>query len=163
LAAPDSKLPLPPKTDFEFISKFVRAKKYDPKAAAAGIERYYANIFRNMDRFERIKPSDIAPAFESYTTNLFRGRTREEKTICVTPKNYDPKLISFKELAYVALFLIEDMLMDPKTQVSGGSFIFDLSGITIPHVLQCTLGEVRTFLQTQMVKCSKFYYSTLAE
>jgi hypothetical protein len=150
--APGSALPLPPKTDFEFISKFIRAKKYDSKAAVAAIERYYGNIFRNLDRFDGIQPSDVAPALLSNTYSLLRGRTGDEQTICFTTKNWDPQRLSLSELGSAAAFLIEDLLLDPGVQVSGGSFIFDLSGITMAHALHCTLGEVRKYVQTQMVK-----------
>jgi hypothetical protein len=104
-----------------------------------------------LDRYEDLKPSDIAPAIESHAVSLLRGRIGEVRTFCFTAEKWDPKILSMKELAFVVLLLTEELLMDPRVQVSGGSLLFDLSGFSFAHVMQCTVGELRILIETMMV------------
>ena len=154
----DIHLPLTPKTDFEFLSKFLRVKKYDPDLAVVAVQRYYENIFRNLRRIEGIRPSHFLSAYGTNTVVVLKNRVQGARVVCGSVRNWDTKVCGLRELQCASLFQVEDMLKDVKAQEVGGLLILDLAGLGFCHARQCTVPEIRTLIHTGLVSLQMIHF-----
>jgi hypothetical protein len=144
----ESKLPLIPKTDYEFIVKFVRTKKFNVEKATKAIQKYYESIFRILRRIEGTKPSLYSSVFASNSMAILKHRINDQRILHANFRNWDTKEFGMREIQCAGLFVVEELLAEVETQLNGAIIICDLDGFGFSHLRQCTIPEVKIAIQT---------------
>ncbi|KAJ2949415.1 hypothetical protein O0L34_g15330 [Tuta absoluta] len=128
---------IPPRTDDEFLLRFLRARDFIVPKAHRLLVRYcnfrkqYPHLYNGVDLWDLIK---MGEAYEGTLTDrpdygrisIFRFGT------------WDPNEYPVEDLVRAGMAITEIGIRQPKMQVIGGTVIVDLEGITIRHVATLT-------------------------
>jgi len=139
--------------DAIFLSKFIRTKDYNVDAAFLSLQKYYANVYRNLDFIDGISPSQFKSAFDSNTILLLKHSFNRARVAIVRVRNWMPKDVKLRDLQLASVFLAEHYINnDPDIQRNGAAVIFDLAGLRFEHMKKLSVKEVRRIIQTIQVR-----------
>ncbi|XP_035226932.1 retinaldehyde-binding protein 1-like isoform X1 [Stegodyphus dumicola] len=135
---------LNPCLEENFLLRFLRGAKYDIHKAYNRMQKYYnlRNIY--PDVFSNFVPSSTlqVQSLQHLTALPYRGK---DKTVVIIVKmgNIDSSLASFEEILRFDLLILETLLINPATQLTGISFIFDLNGFSNQQIALFTPRNLR--------------------
>lgn len=138
---------LNPRTDDEFLLRFVRVRKCDVDTARRTVRSYYRNRASCPQLYSNFVPSSID------------ATTR--KAIIILPSKdvhgrpvllHKPGLQALDRGAYemgqkALLVCLERIAADPISQTTGMTFIVDSAGFSLGKLIYCNLGYMRRFLE----------------
>ncbi|XP_075748935.1 alpha-tocopherol transfer protein-like isoform X1 [Rhipicephalus microplus] len=138
---------LNPRTDEEFLLRFVRVRKGDVDAARRTVRNYYKNRASYPQFYSNFVPSSINSETRRTMTIL------PSKDVLGRPVLlHKPGLLPLDRDAYdmgqKALFIcIERIAADPVSQTTGISFIVDSAGFSLDRLFYCNLNNIRRTLE----------------
>lgn len=125
-------------TDFEFLLRFIRVRKYSQLGARETLENYWTNRTKIPEWFSNVDPADekIQKVLRLGMMFCPKGYDKHgRKVIFSTMENFDYTLMKSKEgqdLIYKACCLVCDFLaFDENSQVNGVVFVSDYTGTTM--------------------------------
>jgi len=140
-----------PRTDYNFLAKFIRVKDYDLDKAFQRLQKYYACVHRHMDFHRGLRPSDVKSALESKLYIILKHPCNGVKTWVVKVADWDPKVHSVDQLEKAGLFVLENYLSQVLIQENGASLILDLEGLRMEHLLHGTVRQIRRLIEVMLV------------
>jgi len=148
---------LTPKMDYDFLAKFIRAKKYNVESAAIAFQKYYEHKFKNFGRLARIKPSHYIAAFESRTFVALKNDVNGSKTFLLRAKAWNPSSgVNCWDLLDSILLLCEEVFKDVAAQPHGSILVTDLDGMSFSQLKQYTPSFVKHCIIALVV--STYFY-----
>ncbi|XP_045166162.2 retinaldehyde-binding protein 1-like isoform X2 [Mercenaria mercenaria] len=125
-------------TDFEFLLRFIRTRKYSQLGARETLENYWTNRTNVPEWFENVDPADekICKMIRTGMMYCPKGYDRHgRRVIFGYMDNFDISLLKTKEgqdLMYKTCCLICDWLAyDENAQVNGVVFVSDYTGLSM--------------------------------
>jgi len=146
---------IPPRTDTEFLSKFIRIKKYRVDKAFMAIHKYYGSIYEHLNLLNGIKSLAFRDTYKMNCLRLLKQRVNGVSIIHGTVKDWDTGVASLLDIDVAAAFAMEELLEDPVLQVHGFRWILDLSGLGVSHMRQLTYHGVKFSIKMALVRISQ--------
>ncbi|XP_077559984.1 alpha-tocopherol transfer protein-like isoform X2 [Haemaphysalis longicornis] len=145
LLADDPSLHSP--TDDAFLTKFLRARKYNVDKAFKNIKKYFQARKNQRDMFEDLNPAstafDVACRKHQLVT-LSHGRDSNGiPVVMVKPGTWRTNICSLTDFIRVCAVHLEYLLLDEEVQIKGLVVVWDLKGFGLYHVTQYTPSVLR--------------------
>jgi len=140
-----------PRTDFEFLAKFIRVKDYDLEKAFKRLKKYYECIYKHMDSHYDIRTSQFAYAYDSKAYTLFKHRFNGVITGVIRTGMWEPKKLPLLDIQKAALFGAEEYLNHVEVQENGVIVIVDYAGTRFEHFWHATIKEIRQCAEVILV------------
>ncbi|XP_045166171.2 retinaldehyde-binding protein 1-like [Mercenaria mercenaria] len=125
-------------TDFQFLLRFIRVRKYSQLGARETLENYWTNRTKIMEWFKNVDPADdkIKKVLRTGMIYCPKGYDKHgRRVIFSSMEGFDFSLMKSKEgqdLLYKTCCLVCDWLAcDENAQVNGVVFVSDFSGVSI--------------------------------
>ncbi|CAL1540188.1 unnamed protein product [Lymnaea stagnalis] len=126
---------LKPRTDFNFLLAFLRARKFDQERTFQLLKNYYEIRRTEPEIFDDLKPSRIKHILDDGLFEILKERDSEGcKVVILRPGNWDPDRFPVAEIPRADFLLFSKLVEDEITQVNGIHFIINLEGMTMKHV-----------------------------
>ncbi|XP_063540111.1 alpha-tocopherol transfer protein-like [Cydia strobilella] len=127
----------PRRMDDAFLLKFLRTRRFVVRRAHRHLVRYcnfleqYPYLYRDVDLWSLAK---VKCAYEA----AMLDPPGVGRLLIARFGTWDPDDFPVEDLVRAALAFMESGLRSPRTQVLGGTAIFDLEGITMKHIATLT-------------------------
>ncbi|XP_077525779.1 alpha-tocopherol transfer protein-like isoform X1 [Haemaphysalis longicornis] len=148
LLADDPSLHSP--TDDAFLTKFLRARKYNVDKAFKNIKKYFEARKNQRDMFEDSNPATIAfdiACRKHHLVTLSNGRDPNGiPVIMVKSGTWTTEICSLTNFMRVCVLHMEYLLLDEEVQTKGLVIVFDVKGLGIYHLTQYTPFFIRRVL-----------------
>jgi len=144
----ETEFPVVPRTDDEFLVKFIRTKNYKIESAFDSVRRYYANVYRNLNFIKGIRPSDFKESFYTNTITIIKERHEGARVGICAGRNWNPKQNPLRDMQLSAVFIVEEGIKEIETQENGIIVIFDLGGLRWEQIKYLTAREIKRILVT---------------
>lgn len=137
-----------PRTDDEFLLRFLRAKKFDLDRAVSTYKRYFRIRLVDPERFmpKGKGPKDYAEAFKLQVGTLLERLNPLDGTTTVIWRlgNWSPDTgLDLRDIFTPTAMAGEWSLEDPQVQVNGVRFIIDLKRMHYSHVRYLPYSAIR--------------------
>ncbi|XP_077525781.1 alpha-tocopherol transfer protein-like isoform X2 [Haemaphysalis longicornis] len=154
LLADDPSLHSP--TDDAFLTKFLRARKYNVDKAFKNIKKYFEARKNQRDMFEDSNPATIAfdiACRKHHLVTLSNGRDPNGiPVIMVKSGTWTTEICSLTNFMRVCVLHMEYLLLDEEVQTKGLVIVFDVKGLGIYHLTQYTPFFIRRVLSLLQVR-----------
>ncbi|GFQ68762.1 alpha-tocopherol transfer protein-like protein [Trichonephila clavata] len=115
-----------PQNDDEFLTRFLRVKKYDVKKAFTTLRNFYIFKARYSRLLTDFKPSEVLPILEMNNLFVMPYRHPSGATVCyMRPAYYDIDKVTIDEICATAFVALEYYIRYDACQVGGFIVIFD--------------------------------------
>ncbi|XP_003741615.3 clavesin-2-like [Galendromus occidentalis] len=140
-----------PRTDDEFLLRFLRAKKFDLDRAVSTYKRYFRIRLVDPERFmpKGKGPKDYAEAFKLQVGTLLERLNPLDGTTTVIWRlgNWCPETgLDLRDIFTPTAMAGEFSLEDPQVQVNGVRFIIDLKSMHYSHVRYLPYSAIRALV-----------------
>ncbi|KAH9374170.1 hypothetical protein HPB48_002353 [Haemaphysalis longicornis] len=129
-------------TDDAFLTKFLRARKYDVDKAYKNIKKYFQARKNQPDLFTDLNPSSIAfdvVCRKHQLVTLSHGRDPNGIPVAmVKPGTWSTDICSLKDFLRVCAVHLEYLLLDEEVQIKGVVIVWDMKGLSLYHLTQYT-------------------------
>ncbi|XP_064482719.1 alpha-tocopherol transfer protein-like isoform X1 [Ornithodoros turicata] len=118
-----------PKTEDEFLLRFLRANCLHVKKSVVTVKRYYRMRVTEKDLFTNLLPSEMDQVFASNLVGVLPERDKNGRFIMIIRAGaWNPSKISFVSVFRAILLCFEYMVLSPAAQLCGVSFLCDFEG-----------------------------------
>ncbi|XP_077483107.1 alpha-tocopherol transfer protein-like isoform X3 [Amblyomma americanum] len=138
---------LKPRTDEEFLVRFLRVRKYDVEAARRTVQKYYRNRAACPTVYSDFVPSSIDPSSRRIMMVLPSKDAHGRLVILFKAGVWVPSRKSYDLAQKAALVCLEHMAADPASQTAGVSILVDSDGFSLNSLLSCNLSLTRRFFE----------------
>lgn len=138
---------LHPRTDEDFLLRFLRVRKYDVEASMKTIQNYYRNRASCPAVYSNFVPSSVDSAARRLFMILPAKDVHGRLVLYVKPGSWITREVSYVSLQKAALLCMEHMATDPASQEVGVSILCDSAGFTLEKLFSCHFGLIRRFLE----------------
>ncbi|XP_058837462.1 clavesin-2-like [Topomyia yanbarensis] len=136
------------RSDSSFLLRFLRVRKFNHLAACESVERYlvmrqrYADWFRKLDTTqawvdEMIDDWPILPLGYDEIGRLL---------ILIKMGNFDLKKFVNVDQIRMMMMILESYYEEERVQIAGSVFILDSTGLTMSHIAQWPLSDIKNFV-----------------
>ncbi|KAM7351892.1 alpha-tocopherol transfer protein-like [Cochliomyia hominivorax] len=137
-----------PRTNDEWLIKFLRVCKFYPESARDLIKRHY-NVRRKYEEITKVLvPSKLKLVFDANLVTILPQRDQHGRRIIVSQagKHWNYKKIH-RDILYAAGTLCTDLLqLEPETQINGLIYILDLQGLSFLQTFEFNPYAVKRIL-----------------
>ncbi|KAH7968913.1 hypothetical protein HPB52_012619 [Rhipicephalus sanguineus] len=151
--------------DDAFLVKFLRARKYDTRAAFKNVKKYFKVRTDRPEMFENLTPSRIpfeAVCRKHRLVTVSRHRDPMGRIALVLKAGaWNAGICRLNDLFRVCLVLVEHCLLLEDTQVRGIAAIVDLKGLSIYHLAHYTPSAIRTAVSLAAVTCINIFQDSM--
>ncbi|GFQ97996.1 clavesin-1 [Trichonephila clavata] len=141
-----------PKTDDEFLLRFLRARKFNDERAANLIRDHYRYRVKHPRLFRR--PKDIEAILRCNIFNYLAHRDAQGRAIFVMKiGHWCPETFSFKEFVGAGNVLSHWVLSNPVTQINGYVGIWDFKDYSFQHFSNSCTPRLMWMLSSLMQDC----------
>ncbi|GFX92762.1 alpha-tocopherol transfer protein-like [Trichonephila clavipes] len=118
-----------PRTDDDYLMRFLRCRKFDSKKAFKMIREHYK--FRKMNPGVYISPSSIEQVLRACIFDFLPHRDHKGRAIYVIRFNrWNPDKVPFTDFVAAGNLVAENVLDNPVTQINGYIGLWDYAGFT---------------------------------
>ncbi|XP_055384319.1 clavesin-2-like [Condylostylus longicornis] len=129
----------PHRTDTEFLTKFLRARYWRVESSYNLLKNYYSFRRANKELYEKVHPLDLKPVGDAGIVTVVPYKDQLGRRIIIYRfGNWIPSKIPSDDIFKASLLLLEVGALEPSVQVLGGVGIFDLSNLSLNHLLHLT-------------------------
>ncbi|XP_017771839.1 PREDICTED: clavesin-1-like [Nicrophorus vespilloides] len=122
-----------PKED-AFLTRFLRARKFDNKKAFNMLQRYYLMKLKCPELFQCPLPSEIETVFELQAQTMLSDRDQHGRRIYVIRvDNFDSSKVTIDDIFRTNIMALEQIVREPETQISGLVVVLDMAGLSLNH------------------------------
>ncbi|KAL1430467.1 hypothetical protein MTO96_014911 [Rhipicephalus appendiculatus] len=143
-------------TDDAFLVKFLRARKYDTKAALKNVKKYFKVRKDRPEMFRDLTPSRIpfdAVCRKHRLTTISRHRDPMGRVAMLMKAGaWNTDICSVNDYFRVNLVLLEHVLRWEDVQIRGIVLIFDLKGLNIYHLAHYTPSVISTLISFAQIR-----------
>ncbi|CAN7936959.1 unnamed protein product, partial [Ixodes hexagonus] len=153
---------LNPRTDEDFLLRFIRVRKYNIEAALKTIKNYYKIRAACPSIFDDFLPSRVSPAARSLFMVLPERDVHGRLVLLAKAGAWTPSTLPYREFQQAALMCFEHMVSDPAAQTAGIVLLADYQEFTPDKVLSYSIGLIRRaieFLQDCLPGRMKGYHA----
>jgi len=140
-----------PRTDPEFLAKFIRVRNYNVKKAHKNVIRCYKCIGKHMTLHKGIKPSDVPHAFTCKLYLILKNRFNGVNVYYTRIKDWEPKELSLMDIQRGIILGAADYTNDVGMQRHGFSIISNLEGLRFEHIWHATIKEIQRCVEFGLV------------
>jgi len=116
-----------------FLLKFLRAKKYNVKAALAQLKSYLEMKEKNKDMF--MLPENVKMVFDDNGLGMNDLKSPTGESILIgRPGNWNPSTYKFDLIISATVTTLEAAILDESIQKSGIVVIIDMKGFGMKHL-----------------------------
>ncbi|XP_065356435.1 alpha-tocopherol transfer protein-like [Calliphora vicina] len=137
-----------PKTNKEWLMKFLRPCHFYPESARDLIRRYY-NLRRKYNEITNfLIPSKLKNVFEANLVTILPQRDQYGRRIVVSlgGKQWNHKLIPIDDVFSSSTLCSELLQLEPQTQINGIVYIMDMVGLSFSQALHFTPYKAKRLL-----------------
>ncbi|XP_037824238.1 alpha-tocopherol transfer protein-like [Lucilia sericata] len=129
-----------PKTNDEWLMKFLRVSHFYAESARDLIRRYYNLQSKYNEITNFLIPSKLKAIFEANLVCILPQRDQQGRRIVVSlgGKQWNHKLISIDDVFSASTLCSELLQLEPETQINGIVYIMDMQGLTLGRALHYT-------------------------
>lgn len=138
---------LHPRTDEEFLLRFLHVRKYDVDASMKTIQNYYRNRASCPVVYSNFVPSSVDSAGRRLLMVLPAKDLHGRPVMYFKPGFWIPREVSYVTLQKSTLLCLEHVATDPASQAFGVSILCDSAGFTLDKLFSCDFGLLRRFLE----------------
>lgn len=121
-------------TDDAFLTKFLRARKYDTQKAFHMVQRYYVMRLRCPELFRIPLPSENARVFELQAQWMLPERDQfGQRVYIIRVDKFDAAQADIEDVFRTNMLALEQVVREPETQVAGISVMVDMTGLSLQH------------------------------
>ncbi|CAL1275146.1 unnamed protein product [Larinioides sclopetarius] len=143
---------LNPKTDDEFLLRFLRARKFNDERAANLVKDHYRYRAKHPRLFRN--PKDMEDIFRCNIFNYLTHRDAQGRAVFVMKiSNWCPETFSFKEFVGAGNVLSHWVLKNPVTQINGYVGIWDFKDYSFQHFSNSCTPRLMWMLSSLMQDC----------
>lgn len=129
-------------TDDAFLTKFLRARKFDVDKAFKNIKKYFQARKNQLDMFEDLNPASIAfdvVCRKHQLVTLSRGRDSNGIPVAMAkPGTWNTDICSLTDFLRVCAVHLDYLLLDEEVQIKGMVIVWDMKGLGLYHLTQYT-------------------------
>lgn len=138
---------LHPRTDEEFLLRFLHVRKHDVEASMKTIQKYYRNRASCPEVYSNFVPSSVDSAGRRLLMVLPAKDVHGRPVLYSKPGLWNPREVSYVTLQKSVLLCLEHIATDPASQAAGVSILCDSAGFTLDKLFSCNIGLLRRFLE----------------
>lgn len=138
---------LHPKTNEDFLLRFLHVRKYDVAASMKTIQNYYRNRASCPVVYSDFVPSSVDSAGRKLLMILPAKDLHGRPVLYFKPGLWIPREVSHVMLQKSILLCLEHMASDPASQSAGVSILCDSAGFGLDKLFSCQFGLLRRFLE----------------
>ncbi|CAG5125675.1 unnamed protein product [Candidula unifasciata] len=140
---------LQPRTDVQFLLRFLRARKFDQERTFQLVKNYYDIRLHFPDIFSDLKPTRVRHVFDDGVFEVLKHRDKDGCRIVIfRPEAWDPERYPIIDLLKVVYVLLAKVLEEEVIQVNGVHLISYFSSLTLKQVSQLTPSLAKFFIST---------------
>ncbi|KAM7313833.1 alpha-tocopherol transfer protein-like [Ixodes scapularis] len=138
---------LRPRTDENFLLRFIRVRKYDVEAALNTIKNYYRNRAACPSIYDDFLPSKVSPVARSLFMVLPERDVHGRLVLLAKAGSWMPSTLPYREFQQTTLMCFEHMADDPSAQTAGIVFLVDYQDFTPEKVFYYSIGLIRRAIE----------------
>ncbi|CAG5133154.1 unnamed protein product, partial [Candidula unifasciata] len=140
---------LQPRTDVQFLLRFLRARKFDQERTFQLVKNYYDIRLQFPDIFSDLKPSRVRHVFDDGIIEVLKQCDNGGcRVIIFRPEAWDPERYPLIDLLKAIYVLLAKVAEEEAIQVNGVHLISYLSSLTLKQVTQLTPSLAKFFIST---------------
>lgn len=144
----------PDRMDDEYLTIFLRARKFIPQRAHRLMVNYYQFREDYPELFENVYPLDLSNIGDANVIAVPPYRDQDGHRLLIYRFGcWDPNTIPIDDLFKGTIFAFQIGLLEQRSQIMGGVAIFDLEDLSTQHVWQIT-PTVASKMIKLLVSCS---------
>jgi len=140
-----------PRTDYDFLARFLRVKDYKLDRAYSTITKFYYCIHKQMEYHKDIRPSQFAYCYESKAVLIFKERLNGAVAGVARIRYWEPKVLPLLDAQKAAILGAEQYLKQVEVQENGIICICDMQGLRFEHLWHATIKEIRRCAQVIVI------------
>lgn len=125
-------------------------QKGNVEKALDQLKAFYKNVDLHRD-FDGEQPVTYQSVFWSGTIGFLNGRSKGRRILVFRVNRWDPSEVCLREIQICLFYHVQYASLEPLTQESGMILVFDGSGISLGHVRQMSLYELRRSISAMQV------------
>ncbi|CAN8008762.1 unnamed protein product [Ixodes pacificus] len=128
----------------EFLLRFLRFDRLDPKRAFRTLKLYYVNRHKERDLFRNLLPSQLGHVFLRNLMVLLPERDPSGRLVLVLrPGSWNPSQVPFLDVARALLLCFEYAMRRSSAQLRGLCMIFDMDGWSYDHMTNVPASRIK--------------------
>lgn len=136
--------------DDGFLTKFLRARKYDTQAAFKNVKKYFKFRRDHPEMFEQLTPSCVPYDIVCRTHRLLTVSRRTDPmgrtAVLLRTGAWNTEICKLNDFFRVGTVIFEHLLLREEAQVRGVVIVIDFKGLNIYHLAHFTPSVIRTFI-----------------
>ncbi|BES89720.1 SEC14 [Nesidiocoris tenuis] len=122
----------------EYLLGFLRVCKFYPESAFDRLYRSLVFKKKYPKYYDNLNPLDERNVFVNNIFTVLPSRDQHGRRLFLIEagQRWNPKHVSLREIVRGVFMIVEAALLEPRTQICGGSIIIDVDGLPMSHVLQ---------------------------
>uniref|UniRef100_A0A0B7AZ37 CRAL-TRIO domain-containing protein n=2 Tax=Arion vulgaris TaxID=1028688 RepID=A0A0B7AZ37_9EUPU len=139
---------LQPRTDFQFLLSFLRARKFDQEKTFELVKSYYNARVQSPDIYDDAKPSRVKYLFQNGAVEVLKQPDINGCTVVIMRSGlWDIGNFPTTDIPKSLYLVFSKILKDENAQVNGVHCINNLSGFTLKHGAQFTPAFAKGLMQ----------------
>ena len=132
-------------TEDRFLLMFLRARKFDVDKALQLYVNYHVFRHKHSDMLEDLNYKSVEHVFHSEVVKVLDTRCLDSsKVLCVNPRNWDSAEVPFVDNFRATFLILDQLIQDEETQVTGFSVVYDFTDSTLMSMLKVAQSELIT-------------------
>lgn len=125
---------LKPCVDYQFLIKFLRARKFEQERAFEMVKHYYEVRQTQREIFDDLKPSRVKHILDAGAIEVLNGRDAEGAAVVVIrPGSLDPDRYDIIDVPKTMYLVLNFITQKEDVQVNGVHIINNMEGFTMKH------------------------------
>lgn len=130
------------RSDDRFLLRFLRARKFDTDRALQLFLNYWRFRHKHSELLGDLHPRAVQHVLHSGVVAVLQPRMKDgSKAICIFPARYDITQTPLVDVLKTLLLVLEKLIDDEETQVHGVTFLDNMEGLGLYHVLRVASSE----------------------
>ncbi|XP_062549658.1 clavesin-2-like [Armigeres subalbatus] len=136
------------RTDGPFLLRFLRVRKFNHVAACENLVRYLALRQKFADWFQKLDVGDawVTEMTEDWPILPLGYDDRGRFVVMIKMANFNVERFTNVEQIRLMMMILESYYEEEKMQVAGCVFVFEDTGLTMSHVAQWPLTDMKKFI-----------------
>ncbi|XP_065082762.1 clavesin-2-like [Ochlerotatus camptorhynchus] len=136
------------RTDGPFLLRFLRARKFNHVAACENLERYLALRQTVASWFQKLDTNEawVEEIVDDWPILPLGYDDRGRLVILIKMGNFNVERFGNVDQIRLMMMILESYYDEEKIQIAGCVFVFEDTGLTMSHVAQWSLTDIKRFI-----------------